>query len=207
MEVGCLVKISGLRGVVRYIGPSDTKPGTWIGIELEKPKGKNNGTIGGKKYFNCKEMHGLFANINDFYAAKGVVEDVANETLPRSQSLGLKKKSSASGDLVKNKTDPLIDISPNNDLSFEKLVQEKNELEEKIISLQANSEKEIHELKYRLQNSLIEKKIENENERIGLLEKIMNTSRDNEDKHNELQSLIDMHMDYIRTLMEKVNLE
>uniref|UniRef100_A0A8D2AJQ4 Kinesin family member 13B n=1 Tax=Sciurus vulgaris TaxID=55149 RepID=A0A8D2AJQ4_SCIVU len=46
-------------GVVRYIGPADFQEGTWIGVELDLPSGKNDGSIGGKQYFKCNPGYGL----------------------------------------------------------------------------------------------------------------------------------------------------
>lgn len=34
--------------------------GVWIGIELDTPTGKNDGTVQGNTYFTCKPKHGLF---------------------------------------------------------------------------------------------------------------------------------------------------
>ncbi|ELA41338.1 uncharacterized protein VICG_01578 [Vittaforma corneae ATCC 50505] len=51
---------NNLRGVVRYIGPVEGRSEEWVGIELEEPKGSNNGAIGGTRYFYCPEGHGLF---------------------------------------------------------------------------------------------------------------------------------------------------
>lgn len=42
-----------LAGTIRYIGATDFKAGTWIGIELEKiGAGKNDGSIQGQVLFN-----------------------------------------------------------------------------------------------------------------------------------------------------------
>ncbi|XP_036898091.1 kinesin-like protein KIF13B isoform X2 [Sturnira hondurensis] len=46
-------------GIVRYIGPTDFQEGTWVGVELDLPSGKNDGSIGGKQYFKCKPGYGL----------------------------------------------------------------------------------------------------------------------------------------------------
>ncbi|XP_013204718.1 kinesin-like protein KIF13B [Microtus ochrogaster] len=46
-------------GIVRYIGPTDFQEGTWIGVELDLPSGKNDGSIGGKQYFKCSPGYGL----------------------------------------------------------------------------------------------------------------------------------------------------
>lgn len=46
-------------GIVRYIGPTDFQEGTWVGVELDSPSGKNDGSIGGKQYFRCSPGYGL----------------------------------------------------------------------------------------------------------------------------------------------------
>ncbi len=59
-----LVKDKGLEGTVRFIGTTLFAPGKWIGIELEEFKGKNNGIIQGKVYFQCPENCGLMVRQN-----------------------------------------------------------------------------------------------------------------------------------------------
>lgn len=46
-------------GIVRYIGPADFQEGTWVGVELDLPSGKNDGSIAGKQYFKCNPGYGL----------------------------------------------------------------------------------------------------------------------------------------------------
>ncbi|XP_069624463.1 CAP-Gly domain-containing linker protein 4 isoform X2 [Ranitomeya imitator] len=45
--------------VIRYIGPTDFAPGVWLGLELRSAKGKNDGSVGEKRYFHCKPNHGI----------------------------------------------------------------------------------------------------------------------------------------------------
>uniref|UniRef100_A0A4W3GJT0 CAP-Gly domain containing linker protein family member 4 n=1 Tax=Callorhinchus milii TaxID=7868 RepID=A0A4W3GJT0_CALMI len=46
-------------GAIRYIGPTEFAPGVWLGLELRSPKGKNDGSVGEKRYFTCKSNHGV----------------------------------------------------------------------------------------------------------------------------------------------------
>lgn len=59
-QVGAVVEIPVGRGVVRFSGTTSFAPGKWIGIELYEPKGKNDGSIGGVPYFQCKMQYGVF---------------------------------------------------------------------------------------------------------------------------------------------------
>ncbi|KAI9657010.1 MAG: hypothetical protein M1821_003176 [Bathelium mastoideum] len=50
------------RGTVSYIGDVAQIPGlgTWIGVTLDEPTGKNDGSIGSQRYFDCKHNYGVF---------------------------------------------------------------------------------------------------------------------------------------------------
>ena len=45
-------------GILRYCGCTDFAKGQWAGVELHEPLGKNDGSVGGKTYFQCKPKHG-----------------------------------------------------------------------------------------------------------------------------------------------------
>ncbi|CAJ1401284.1 unnamed protein product [Effrenium voratum] len=49
-----------LQGVVRYAGATKFAAGEWLGIELEKKAGKNNGSVKGEVYFECEPEYGIF---------------------------------------------------------------------------------------------------------------------------------------------------
>ena len=48
------------RGHVRYIGETKFGTGKWIGVELEQPAGKNDGSVKGTRYFKCPANKGVF---------------------------------------------------------------------------------------------------------------------------------------------------
>ena len=49
-----------LEGSIRYYGPTAFAAGDWVGIALDAPEGKHDGTVGGLSYFRCKPGCGLF---------------------------------------------------------------------------------------------------------------------------------------------------
>ncbi|KAM6917757.1 CAP-Gly domain-containing linker protein 4 isoform 2-T2 [Lycodopsis pacificus] len=62
VHLGERVLVVGQRtGVVQFYGKTSFAPGLWLGIELDKPSGKNDGSVGGVRYFCCPPNHGVFA--------------------------------------------------------------------------------------------------------------------------------------------------
>ncbi|KND03013.1 uncharacterized protein SPPG_02084 [Spizellomyces punctatus DAOM BR117] len=59
-EVGSVVEINGVIGKVHYAGTTSFATGLWVGIELEAPKGKNDGSVQGIRYFTCEMGYGVF---------------------------------------------------------------------------------------------------------------------------------------------------
>ncbi|CAF1147699.1 unnamed protein product [Adineta ricciae] len=51
--------------IVRFIGTTLFSEGIWIGIEfISRALGKNDGSVNGRSYFQCKPNHGLFVRPN-----------------------------------------------------------------------------------------------------------------------------------------------
>jgi len=45
---------------IRFIGPTQFAGGEWIGCELDDATGKNDGSVQGERYFQCKSGYGIF---------------------------------------------------------------------------------------------------------------------------------------------------
>ncbi|KAI9262250.1 hypothetical protein BDA99DRAFT_464085 [Phascolomyces articulosus] len=63
IPVGSTVSVPsmGVSGTLRFMGPTDFKPGIWAGIELDDSgMGKNDGCVQGIRYFTCPPQKGLF---------------------------------------------------------------------------------------------------------------------------------------------------
>ncbi|XP_045785814.1 restin homolog isoform X4 [Maniola jurtina] len=67
LRLGDRVIVSSSRGskagTLRYVGVTEFAPGVWGGVELDDPLGKNDGSVDGKRYFECAPRFGLFAPI------------------------------------------------------------------------------------------------------------------------------------------------
>ncbi|KAL7283642.1 hypothetical protein ACG7TL_003078 [Trametes sanguinea] len=52
--IGTRLCHSGHLGTIRYVGPVESTPGVWLGVEWDDPnRGKHDGVKDGKRYFTC----------------------------------------------------------------------------------------------------------------------------------------------------------
>ncbi|XP_059821899.1 dynactin subunit 1-like isoform X2 [Hypanus sabinus] len=73
LKVGSRVEVigKGHRGTVAYVGATMFASGKWVGVILDDAKGKNDGTVQGKRYFTCEDNRGIFVRQSQIQ----VVED------------------------------------------------------------------------------------------------------------------------------------
>lgn len=81
------------------IGETDFAAGQWAGIELDDPVGKNDGSVAGKRYFNCKMKYGLFAPLHKITAAP---LSALSKTSTTGKKSGLSSKTSSVTRLASN---------------------------------------------------------------------------------------------------------
>lgn len=66
-------------GRIRYIGPTEFAPGVWIGVELDTPSGKNDGSVSGQRYFACKPRYGSFVKPEKVFPIDSVKREPADQ--------------------------------------------------------------------------------------------------------------------------------
>ncbi|KAJ3346134.1 CAP-GLY domain-containing linker protein 1 [Kappamyces sp. JEL0680] len=81
-------------GKVAYLGKTEFAKGNWAGIILDTPSGKNNGTVEGVTYFECKDNFGVFVPVQmleldtHYKQGKLIVEQFgAKDSLSKAQFL------------------------------------------------------------------------------------------------------------------------
>ncbi|MPC13980.1 Dynactin subunit 1 [Portunus trituberculatus] len=73
IRVGQRVEVIGkdTQGTVAFVGTTHFSQGKWIGVVLDERKGKNNGSVQGKTYFQCDEGCGIFVRTSQLIVVGG----------------------------------------------------------------------------------------------------------------------------------------
>uniref|UniRef100_A0A2R9APF4 Dynactin subunit 1 n=1 Tax=Pan paniscus TaxID=9597 RepID=A0A2R9APF4_PANPA len=111
LRVGSRVEVigKGHRGTVAYVGATLFATGKWVGVILDEAKGKNDGTVQGRKYFTCDEGHGIFVRQSQIQ----VFEDGADTTSPETPDSSASKVLKREGTDTTAKTSKLVsDLGP-----------------------------------------------------------------------------------------------
>ncbi|XP_065344579.1 kinesin-like protein KIF13A isoform X4 [Cloeon dipterum] len=98
-----LVRPYSLPGTVAFIGETQFAPGIWVGVALQSATGgKNNGTVQGVKYFECRPKSGLFVRPDKLLPDKRGIN--ARSTPPSS---GMKRSLSRGDNLSRSRGEGL----------------------------------------------------------------------------------------------------
>nr|KAF6429718.1 hypothetical protein HJG59_009046 [Molossus molossus] len=94
LRVGSRVEVigKGHRGTVAYVGATLFATGKWVGVILDEAKGKNDGTVQGRKYFTCDEGHGIFVRQSQIQVFEDGADTTSPETPDSSASKALKRE-------------------------------------------------------------------------------------------------------------------
>ncbi len=67
------------RGVVKFVGKTQFGTGIWVGIQLDEPMGKNNGSVKGVSYFQCEDKFGIFVKPDHVQCGEHFTERLLEE--------------------------------------------------------------------------------------------------------------------------------
>eukprot|EP00792_Barthelona_sp_PAP020_P008373 TRINITY_DN3216_c2_g2_i2.p1 TRINITY_DN3216_c2_g2~~TRINITY_DN3216_c2_g2_i2.p1 ORF type:complete len:586 (-),score=182.76 TRINITY_DN3216_c2_g2_i2:1916-3673(-) len=129
-------------GFIRYIGEIHVKSGTWFGIELDEPFGKNDGKVKGERYFRCDPKHGIFVT-----AKKIELLDENDELIDNDESFNYDSVVTSSVAEI---------LEPNSDIKIQIDVEAQEKKKEKAKDLSKTSTVELFETLKGLSNNFFD---------------------------------------------------
>lgn len=84
-HVGQRVLVSNRTGTVRFAGKTEFAAGIWVGIELDEPVGRNDGTVKDVSYFKCQPTYGIFVRPTQVVDASASASPANSATAPPSR--------------------------------------------------------------------------------------------------------------------------
>ncbi|KAF3925718.1 hypothetical protein AA313_de0206243 [Arthrobotrys entomopaga] len=88
----------GQTGYVAFIGTTSFAPGEWVGVALDRPMGKNDGTVNGVAYFDCKgPKYGLFIKPQNLKILSDPIATATSSTPTPAAGLSRKASQTFSG--------------------------------------------------------------------------------------------------------------
>jgi dynactin 1 len=75
--------LDGRQAAVRFIGATHFAAGDWIGVELDEPTGKNDGSVQGERYFDCEHGFGMFIRPSAVASVVGPAPKRESKQAPR----------------------------------------------------------------------------------------------------------------------------
>ncbi|KAL9008654.1 MAG: hypothetical protein Q9173_006241, partial [Seirophora scorigena] len=82
-KVGQTVELQDRQtATVRFVGNTHFATGAWVGVVLDDPTGKNDGSVQGQRYFDCSPAHGMFVRHTNL----NILEQPTPKANGRSQS-------------------------------------------------------------------------------------------------------------------------
>ena len=110
--IGDSVRIisSQKKGIIQFVGDTRFSKGTWIGVVLEDATGKNDGSIGGVRYFTCPALRGVFVR-------EDKLEKIENPSNGQTKHLNNNKPNQLRKPIMKDNINTLSDHRNDSSLS------------------------------------------------------------------------------------------
>ncbi|TWW67174.1 Kinesin-like protein KIF13B [Takifugu flavidus] len=94
---------SNKAGTVRYMGLTQFAEGLWVGVELDTPVGKNDGSVGGHRYFHCKPGYGVLVRPSRLSSRSHASRHTEDSVVPASAHVPVLRGDSAVGRRAENR--------------------------------------------------------------------------------------------------------